>query len=157
MFIQILIAIGIILGTLLIMEGVAWVAHRFIMHGWLWRWHQDHHDPDLKEGRFFEKNDLFFVVFAIPSMICFMTFWLPGLFLLLWVAIGVTLYGVIYFLVHDVYIHRRFPWFAHLDNPWSRAILRAHGAHHARRTKEGCESFGLLLVHPKYFRSRRKS
>ena len=43
-----------------------------------------------------------------------------------------------------------------LDNKYSRAILRAHGAHHAKATKEDCESFGLLVVAPKYFRKRGK-
>jgi beta-carotene 3-hydroxylase len=61
---------------------------------------------------------------------------------------------LIYFLIHDVYIHRRFPWFRQLESRYSRAILRAHGAHHARQTKEDGESFGLLVVNPRFFRRR---
>ena len=147
-------AIGITLATVAAMEFVAWFAHKYIMHGFLWSWHKDHHDPDLKEGHFFERNDLFFLVFALPSMACYILFSFPGLGWLLWIAIGISIYGLIYFLIHDVYIHRRFSWFRQLEGRYSRAILRAHGAHHARRTKEDCESFGLLLVNPKYFRSR---
>lgn len=148
-------AIGITLLTVLAMEFVAWAAHRFVMHGWLWSWHRDHHDPSVKEGPFFERNDRFFLVFALPSMAGYMLFSLPGLGWLLWVAIGISIYGLIYFLVHDVYIHRRFRWFRQLDNPYSRAVLRAHGSHHAKRTREGCESFGLLWVNPRYFRRRK--
>ncbi len=148
-------AILISLATVATMEFVAWSAHRYIMHGWLWRWHRDHHNPALKEGRFFEKNDLFFLVFAIPSMAGFiLSALVPSLGWLLWVAIGICIYGAIYFLIHDVYIHQRFHWFRQLESKYSRAILRAHGAHHARQTKGDCESFGLLAVNPKYFRKR---
>ena len=149
-------AIGLVLATVLGMEFVAWTAHRYVMHGFLWSWHRDHHDSRLKEGRFFERNDLFFMVFAIPSMLGFiLSAVVPGLGWLLWIAIGICIYGLIYFLIHDVYIHQRFTWFRQLENKYSKAILRAHGAHHAVQTKEGCESFGLLIVAGKYYRSRK--
>ena len=70
-------------------------------------------------------------------------------------GVGISIYGLLYFLIHDVYIHRRFSWFRQLDSLYSRAILRAHGAHHARQTKENCESFGLLAVHPRFFKKRK--
>lgn len=151
---MILLKIAIVLITVLVMEFVAWFAHKYIMHGLLWSWHEDHHDPMHKTG-FFEKNDRFFLVFAIPSALCYMlgSFY-PSLNLLFFVGIGISIYGLIYFLIHDVYIHQRFKWFRQLDNKYSRAILRAHGAHHAVQTKYGCESFGLLIVNPKYFKKR---
>ena len=146
----------ITLGAILTMEFVAWWAHKKLMHGWLWDWHEDHHLPHHEKDGFFEKNDLFFLVFAIPSAACYIIgLSQPGYFWLTFVGIGISIYGLIYFLIHDVYIHRRFKWFKQLDSPYSRAILRAHGAHHAKTTKEDCESFGLLLVHPKYFRSKK--
>lgn len=152
---QILINIGVVLGTVAAMEFVAWFAHKYIMHGFLWRWHEDHHQPHLKDG-FFEKNDRFFFVFAVPSAFCYMagTFW-AGMGFLLFVGIGISIYGLIYFLIHDVYIHQRFKWFRQLDSKYSKAILRAHGAHHAIQTKEECESFGLLIVNPKFFKKRK--
>ena len=146
---------GITVLTVLAMEFVAWFAHKYVMHGFLWDWHEDHHQPHLKEG-FFEKNDLFFLVFAIPSATSFVlgtTY--ADLFWLTFVGIGISIYGLIYFLIHDVYIHQRFKWFRQLDSKYSRAILRAHGAHHASQEKEAGESFGLLIVNPKYFRKRR--
>ncbi|MEJ6614342.1 MAG: fatty acid hydroxylase, partial [Saprospiraceae bacterium] len=57
--------------------------------------------------------------------------------------------------IHDVYIHQRFRWFRQLDSKYSRAILRAHGAHHVKIGKEAGESFGLLIVHPKFFGKRK--
>ena len=137
------------------MEFVAWFAHKYIMHGFLWIWHEDHHNPAHKHG-FFEKNDLFFLVFAIPSATCYIVGSATPHFWLFFVGVGISIYGLIYFLVHDVYIHRRFKWFKQLDNSYSRAILRAHGDHHAIQEKEGCQSFGLLLVNFKYFKKRKE-
>jgi beta-carotene 3-hydroxylase len=150
-----LLYICITLLTVLAMEFVAWFAHKYVMHGLLWVWHEDHHQPHLKEG-FFEKNDLFFLVFAVPSASSFIIgASVPSFFWLTFVGIGIAIYGLIYFLIHDVYIHQRFKWFRQLDNKYSRAILRAHGAHHANQEKEAGESFGLLIVNPKYFKKRR--
>ncbi len=140
--------------SVLAMEFVAWFAHKYLMHGLLWNWHEDHHKPHEKDG-FFEKNDRFFLVFAVPSFLCYL---FGGLyeqyFPLLFVGIGISIYGLIYFLIHDVYIHQRFKWFRQLDSKYSKAILRAHGAHHSKQSKEDCESFGLLIVNRKYFMKR---
>ncbi len=149
--------LAVVLVTVLIMEFVAWSAHKYLMHGWLWIWHEDHHKPHYEKEGFFEKNDLFFLVFAIPSMICYI---IGSLYVdyrvVLFIGIGISIYGLIYFLIHDVYIHQRFKWFRQLDNKYSRAILRAHGAHHAKTYKDDGESFGLLIVNPKYFSGRTK-
>jgi len=150
---NILIYAGITIGTAFAMEFVAWFAHKFIMHGFLWDWHEDHHKPHFEKEGFFEKNDLFFIVFAVPSFLCYLSGSLvPGLFPLLFVGIGISIYGMIYFLIHDVYIHQRFKWFKQLDGKYSRAILKAHGAHHAKHTKHDCESFGLLVVDSKFYK-----
>lgn len=136
------------------MEFMAWFAHKFIMHGFLWDWHEDHHKPYNETEGFFQKNDRFFLVFAVPSAACYMTGLMTSHFWLFFVGVGISIYGIIYFLIHDVYIHQRFKWFRQLDNKYSRAILRAHGAHHATQTKESAESFGLLVVADKYFKKR---
>ena len=147
----------ITLGAVLFMEFVAWFAHKYIMHGFLWSWHEDHHKPHEKTG-FFEKNDRFFLVFAVPSATCYILgTLLENHFYLFFIGVGISIYGLIYFLIHDVYIHRRFKWFKQLDGKYSRAILRAHGTHHSVKTKDGAESFGLLAVNPKYFKKRRQA
>ncbi|MBK9737260.1 MAG: sterol desaturase family protein [Saprospiraceae bacterium] len=154
---MVLLYTAITLITVLGMEFVAWLAHKYLMHKWLWVWHEDHHKPHYEKKGFFEKNDLFFLVFAIPSMLCYI---FGSLFeesrWILFVGIGISIYGLIYFLIHDVYIHQRFKWFRQLDSKYSRAILRAHGAHHAKTFKEDGESFGLLIVNPKYFLRNKK-
>ena len=147
-------AILIIVATVVGMEFVAWFAHKYVMHGFLWSWHEDPHKPHFDKEGFFEKNDLFFLVFAIPSATCYIVGLNSSLIFLLFVGIGISIYGLIYFLIHDVYIHQRFKWFRQLENTYSKAILRAHGTHHAITTKEDCESFGLLVVDGKYFKSR---
>lgn len=153
---QILLYTLITLASVIAMEFVAWLAHKYLMHGLLWIWHEDHHKPHEVEG-FFEKNDLFFLVFAVPSAASYIIgSAVPGYFPLFFVGVGISIYGLIYFLIHDVYIHQRFKWFKQLDGWYSRGILRAHGAHHAKQEKEDGVSFGLLLVHPKYFRKKKK-
>ncbi|HOY14823.1 MAG TPA: sterol desaturase family protein [Saprospiraceae bacterium] len=151
MFLKIIIVILTVFG----MEFIAWFAHKYLMHGWLWVWHEDHHKPHFEKEGFFEKNDLFFLVFAIPSALSYMLgSFVPSLWWLFYIGVGISIYGLIYFLIHDVYIHQRFKWFKQLDTKYSRAILRAHGAHHTKSTKEDCESFGLLIVNSKYFKKR---
>lgn len=148
-----LIKIAVVLAAYLGMEFVAWFTHKYVMHGILWSWHRDHHLPHHAKDGFFERNDRFFLVFAIPSATCFILgSAVPSLYLLFYVGVGIALYGLTYFLIHDVYIHQRFKWFKQLDSTYSRAILKAHGAHHAKTTKEDCESFGLLIVAAKYFK-----
>jgi len=139
------------------MEFVAWFAHKYIMHGFLWKWHEDHHKKDHLSGSWWEKNDRFFLVFATPGITCLFAGTFTAYWQLFYIGLGITIYGLIYFLIHDVYIHRRFKWFKQLDSPYSRAILRAHGAHHAKVTKEDCESFGLLVVASKFFKKRRSA
>jgi beta-carotene 3-hydroxylase len=146
----------ITLGTIAGMEFVAWFAHKYIMHGFLWTWHEDHHKPHHHKSGFFERNDLFFLVFAIPSALSYIIGTSTPYLSFLFVGIGISIYGMIYFLIHDVYIHQRFKWFRQLDSPYSRAILRAHGAHHAKQSKEDGESFGLLVVAKKYYQKRQQ-
>ncbi len=144
---------GITILSVIGMEFMAWFTHKFVMHGLLWKWHEDHHQPHLKDG-FFEKNDLFFLVFAVPSALCYIIGSSTSHFWLFFVGVGISIYGLIYFLIHDVYIHQRFKWFRQLEGKYSKAILRAHGDHHSNQEKEAGRSFGLLVVHPKYFKKR---
>ena len=136
------------------MEFIAWFTHKYVMHGILWNWHADHHSPKHAKKGFFEKNDLFFLVFALPSMFCYMYGSMFKTWWLFFVGVGISMYGLVYFLVHDVYIHQRFKWFRLLDNFYSRAILRAHGKHHAVQSKYDTESFGLLVINKKFYKKK---
>ena len=91
------------LGALVAMEGVAYFAHKYVMHGFGWVLHESHHRP--REG-LFELNDLYALIFAIPSIIL-IWFGTNGYPAALWAGLGVAGYGVIYFGFHDVIVHRR--------------------------------------------------
>ena len=145
--------IGITLITFILMEGLTWCIHRYVMHGFLWTLHKDHHQ---KTPGIFEKNDAFFLIFAIPSWLFIML----GVIYQAWWSIaigtGLTLYGIAYFLVHDVVIHQRFKWFKKSNNRYIKVMRWAHKMHHKHRQKEDGESFGLLIVPIKYWDKVRK-
>ncbi len=136
------------------MEFMAWFAHKYVMHGFLWNLHEDHHRPRRKS--FFEKNDSFFVIFAVPSMLGFIFGSILHNPYLIAIAIGICVYGFCYFLVHDVFIHQRFKWFRKSENFYFRAIRRAHKMHHKHLEKEDGECFGMLLVPWKYLKAELK-
>src|SRR5579883_1640721 len=87
------------------MEGVAWLAHKYLMHGVLWQLHADHHRKNPESV--LEKNDYFFLIFAIPGIACLALGIYTTLHALLFIGLGITLYGIAYFLIHDVFIHQR--------------------------------------------------
>jgi beta-carotene 3-hydroxylase len=130
------------------MEVVAALMHRFVMHGVLWTWHEDHHVP---RGTVFQKNDLFALVFAVPSWLLIMTGMSsgPSNFKTA-IGLGVLFYGVVYTLVHENIIHRRLPWKLRPSFWYFQALREAHAVHHQKRTREGCENFGMLLVPGRY-------
>ncbi len=130
------------------MEGITWLTHRYVMHGFLWYLHQDHH---RKSSGFFEKNDFFFVIFAIPSWLCIMLGSMNGVYWVVSIGAGIALYGFAYFVVHEVIIHQRFKLFTRSNNRYIKAIRRAHKMHHKHLDKEEGESFGMLLVAKKYW------
>lgn len=142
-----LLYLGIVVFTFTVMEGITWLTHKYIMHGWLWYLHEDHH----KKGTgFFEKNDMFFVIFAVPSFSCILIGTIDSIYWLQALGFGVMAYGFAYFLVHDVIIHQRFKWFSRSNNTYIQAIRRAHKMHHKHLEKQEGESFGMLFVNKKY-------
>ena len=95
--------IGVMLLCFFAMEAVAFLSHKYVMHGFLWCWHESHHTA---RESWFEQNDLFAFMFAVPS-IAAIWFGTNGQPLLLWAGIGIALYGLVYFIFHDVIVHRR--------------------------------------------------
>lgn len=137
----------ILLATVIAMEGAAWASHKYVMHGFGWAWHRDHHEPH--DGAL-EKNDLFALVGAVLSVTMFATgsplvmgadAWWPGT----WIGLGVLIYGVIYTLVHDGLVHQRyFRWVPR--SGYAKRLVQAHKLHHATIGKEGGVSFGFVLA-----------
>jgi len=142
-----LAAILIVLATIAAMEGVAWSSHKYVMHGFGWGWHRDHHE---RHDRTFEKNDLYALVgaaisigfFALGSPIIMgAAAWAPGTF----IGLGVLGYGIIYTLIHDGLVHQRyFHWVPR--HGYARRLVQAHKLHHATVGKEGGVSFGFVIA-----------
>jgi len=139
--------------TFISMEFVAWFTHKYVMHGLLWVLHRDHHVG--KEG-FFERNDTFFLIFAIPGASLSILGALAHYDYKFFMGIGITLYGLAYFLIHDIFIHQRFKLFRNAGSSYFSAIRRAHKMHHKHINKEDGECFGMLLVPYKYFKEAKK-
>ncbi len=132
------------------MEFMAWFTHKFVMHGFLWGLHADHHHK--KHDSWFERNDVFFIFYALVSITCFLL-WKYDIFIYgLAVGLGIFAYGLTYFLVHDIFIHQRFKVFRNATNRYARALRRAHKMHHKHIGKEDGECFGMLVVPLKYFK-----
>lgn len=145
---QVVFFILVITAAFLFMEFVAWWAHKYIMHGLLWHLHEDHHKGGYHP---FQKNDWFFIIFALPCMSCFL---IGALTHLLWpvaIAFGILLYGFSYFIVHDVIIHQRFKWFSRSNNRYIKAIKWAHKMHHKHLDRHNGEAFGMLVAAKKYW------
>ncbi len=137
-------ATGLILflATIALMEGVAYGAHRWIMHGPGWFLHASHHRP--RTGNW-ELNDLYAAIFAAPSFVMLLggvqLGWWPGF---TWIGSGITAYGAIYFGFHDVIVHKRIANRYLPGSAYMKRIIQAHRLHHVVETKAGTVSFGFL-------------
>ena len=141
-------AASLIVGsTFLFMEWLAWASHKYVMHGFGWAWHRDHHEP---HDGLLEKNDRYALVgaalsigmFALGSpLVMGKAAWAPGT----WIGLGVLLYGIVYSLVHDGLVHQRyFHWVPRKG--YARRLVQAHKLHHATIGKEGGVSFGFVFA-----------
>jgi beta-carotene 3-hydroxylase len=138
---------AIVIATILVMEFVAWSSHKYIMHGFGWAWHRDHHEP---HDNMFEKNDLYGVVGAAMSISMFAfgsplvmgnSAWEPAT----WIGLGILGYGIIYTVVHDGLVHQRyFKWVP--KSGYAKRLVQAHKLHHATIGKEGGVSFGFVFA-----------
>lgn len=140
----------IVAATFFIMEGITWLTHKYVMHGFLWALHKDHHDHS-SDGPM-EKNDYFFVIFALPTIMLMYYGTIQGFNYWFYIAVGIALYGMAYFFVHDIFIHQRLKVLRDTENPYLLAIRRAHKQHHKHTGKEEGECFGFLWVPVKYFK-----
>jgi beta-carotene 3-hydroxylase len=139
--------LAIIFATVFAMEMIAWGAHKYIMHGFGWAWHRDHHEP---HDNILEKNDLYGIAGAVLSismfaagspMIMGQLAWEPGT----WIGLGVLFYGIIYTLIHDGLVHQRY--FKYVPRSgYAKRLVQAHKLHHATIGKEGGVSFGFVFA-----------
>ncbi len=147
MIVDILIYVVTVVITFVLMEGVAWFLHKYVMHGIGWYLHEDHHRP--RKGRF-EKNDVFGLFFAVVSFLFILTGVFSGFDIKFAIGFGITLYGVGYFMVHDLFFHRRIKIRYRPNNRYIRRILNAHAVHHQVSTSDSGVCFGFLYADKKY-------
>lgn len=145
-----LLWIAVFVATFLMMEGMAWFTHKYVMHGFLWKLHKDHHKKDHKH--WWERNDLFFVFYAVISIGFFLLWRYEGVWIALPIGLGILAYGIAYFTVHDIFIHQRFKIFRNANNRYAKGVRRAHKMHHKHLGKDEGECFGMLWVPFKYFK-----
>ena len=139
------------MATFISMEGITWCTHKFVMHGFLCNLHFDHHNKN--KNRFLEKNDWFFVYFAIISMSLFIIgSRIPNYEFLIYIGLGILCYGLAYFLVHEIIIHKRLFSNWKQDFFYFKALQKAHRKHHSHLSPEDGECFGMLWVPFHYFK-----
>ena len=78
----------VLIATFFVMEFMAWATHKFVMHGFMWYFHADHH---VEEPGFFERNDVFFLIYAIPSWLCIMLGMMNEAYVAVWIGFGMQL------------------------------------------------------------------
>lgn len=139
----------VVLITFIGMEGVAWFAHKYVMHGFGWFLHEDHHVPHQKK---MEKNDMFFLIFAIPSWLCIMLGMMNHNDVSVAIGYGIIVYGLCYVFIHDLFIHQRVKVLRNTEMTYFKAIRYAHKIHHKHLGKEDGECFGMLFVPFKYYK-----
>ncbi len=140
----ILTKIAVALIFFLFMELVAWFTHKYVMHGFLWMLHKDHHMPDHKK---IERNDLFALVFALPSIILIAAGASADFNLLFFAGLGIAFYGLAYFWFHDIIVHKRLNVLSKYKNKYLDSIIAAHLDHHRGRGNYGF----LFMVPTRYF------
>lgn len=138
-----LVPMMLVVGTVALMEWFAAWSHEHIMHGWGWGWHKSHHEP---HDAALEKNDLYALVFAVFSIALYFgaAWWWP----LWWIAVGITIYGVLYFFMHDGLVHQRWPFKYVPRKGYLKRVYQAHRLHHAVKGRDGCVSFGFVYAEP---------
>jgi beta-carotene 3-hydroxylase len=135
--------------------GMEWWArflHGVVWHGPMWAVHESHHVP--RTG-WFERNDVFAALHAAVAIVLIVGSCLSGdgtaENVAFGVGIGMTAFGVSYFLVHDGYVHERLPLGFLSRWAFFRRLRGAHLAHH----KTGNAPYGLFLGPRELRRSQR--
>ena len=123
------------------MEIVAIITHKYIMHGPGWFLHKSHHS---KHNNLFELNDIYFIIFAIPSVFCIVYGTYYTNFIILSVGIGILGYGLIYVFLHDIFVHQRIKTKIFSKSKYLKKVRKSHLIHHSIKTKNGAKSFGFM-------------
>lgn len=134
--------IAVFLCTLTAMEGVGYLAHKYIMHGWGWCLHRSHHEEHLGA---LETNDVYLLALALAA-ISLIALGNAGHAPLQWVGAGVAAYGLIYVIAHDGIVHRHWPMRPRPRSRYFKRLYQAHLMHHAVKGRKNSVSFGFLYA-----------
>ncbi len=146
--------IFIVLASLIGMEIFALYFHKYFMHGKGWNWHESHH---VHTDGAFEKNDLYGLCFSFIAAALFIigSLWYMPLW---YIALGFTIYGILYGFVHDGLVHQRWPFNYTPKSGYLYRLVLAHRMHHHTVTKDGAVSFGFLWAEkPEDLKNQLKS
>ena len=145
---RIVLLILIVVATAAFWELVAWFMHKYIMHGFGWFLHEDHHRT---HGRRFQKNDLYSLFFAFVSFLGIFFGLSAKLDMLAAFGFGVALYGVGYATFHEIMFHGRIKALKFKPkSSYMKRIINAHRTHHSTITQKGAVSFSFLWAPKKY-------
>ena len=145
---DVVLNLSIVLAMAVFMEFVAWFTHKYVMHGFLWVLHEDHHRP---VDRGWQKNDLFALFFSGISFLLIVVGLLQRWMPIVSLGLGMALYGIGYVLFHDIMFHRRIPGIRiKARGRYLKRIVRAHKVHHQKGGQRGSISFGFLYAGNKY-------
>lgn len=145
---RVLLGAIVFLAAAMFWEVVAWFMHKYVMHGFLWVLHEDHHKTS---GKRLQKNDLFAVFFAGCSFLLIFFGLKNGIALMAAAGFGVALYGVGYMTFHDIMFHKRIRGLVFRPKrSYMRRIINAHRVHHSTVTKHDAESFSFLWAPKRY-------
>jgi len=139
---------GLLVASFFAMEALAWAVHRYVMHGPGWGWHRSHHEAEHGRWGPFETNDLYAVVFTVLTVGLVWAGSRDGAGPAWWIGAGATLYGLAYFVLHDVLVHGRLPVKWTPKRGYLKRLVQAHRIHHATHGREGAVSFGFLYAPP---------
>ncbi len=129
----------------ILMEPISAAIHRWFGHGPGWVLHRSHHEDELVG---LEAND---VIPAVSALLTMVAFWVgvsvPGAAAAVPLALGATIYGLAYFVLHDLYIHRRIPLLPRRV-AWLEPIRLAHLEHHSTGTGNWGILSGVAVARP---------
>lgn len=152
----------LVIASFTFMEFVAWSNHKYVMHGLVWKWHVDHHVNDHKKNPIqpklykpgFEKNDYFFLVYAVPAIVLLLMGFYFSITALIAIGAGISVYGATYFALHDVMIHQRLeiPFLINTKNRYLKSVIKAHMAHHRGKNIRDFDNYGLLVFQLRFLK-----
>jgi len=145
--IQIAMYVLLICGGFFFIEILSYFMHKYLQHGVLWFLHKDHHI--YKKGRF-QKNDVFTIFFSTITILLLAFGFLHRFDYKFWFGLGIFLYGMGFFLYHDMVVHRRIKIKYKPKSKYLKRVVHSHRMHHQKSTATDGISFGFFIVGKKY-------